>query len=171
MLSAVSRTRLKDKGIAAQKNVERSKTMNDTSSHNAGSIEAKVTKIGAAIGERVQSATAATAAVAGQARKIASGAAAATTAVASQASKGLGAASETAEQAWSQAGAVAEDVVDVGRRATRSISRQIHENPLMAVMAGFALGYLAAVCIRRTGARAARDLHHNPEGKLHDSKV
>ena len=139
--------------------------MNDPSSHNAGSIEARVTKIGEAIGERVQSATAATAAAAGLAQKIASGAAAATTDAASQASKGLGAASETAEQAWSQAGAVAEDVVDAGRRATRSISRQIHENPLMAVMAGFALGYHAAVCIHRSGGRAPKGPSPQPERK------
>jgi ElaB/YqjD/DUF883 family membrane-anchored ribosome-binding protein len=89
------------------------------------SLEARVTKADEAIGERVQSATAATAAAAGQARKV------------------LGDAGEAAQQAWSQAGGVAEDVVDAGRRATNSVSRQIGENPLLAVLVGCALGYVA----------------------------
>ena len=117
--------------------------MNDTSSNNARSMEARVTKAGEAIGERVQSATAATAAAAGHAQKIVEDATAATAAAADQAKKVLGDAGETAQQAWSQAGGVAEDVVDAGRRATRSVSRQIDENPLMAVLVGFALGYVA----------------------------
>jgi ElaB/YqjD/DUF883 family membrane-anchored ribosome-binding protein len=90
---------------------------------NQTSFEARVTKAGEAIGERVQSATAATAAAAGQAK--------------------LGDAGEAAQQAWSQAGGVAEDVVDAGRRATNSVSRQIGENPLLAVLVGCALGYVA----------------------------
>jgi hypothetical protein len=44
--------------------------MNDTTSNNAISMEARVTKVGEAISEGVQSATAATAAVAGHAQKI-----------------------------------------------------------------------------------------------------
>jgi hypothetical protein len=57
-------------------------------------------------------------------------------------------------------GGVAEDAVDAGRRATRSVSRQIHENPLLAVLVGFALGYVAGSWIRggdRPG-RTALDL-------------
>ena len=77
-------------------------------------LEARVTKVGKAIGERVQSATAATAAAAGQAQEV-----------------------------LDDAGEVAEGVVDAGRRATRSVSRQIEENPLITVLVGCALGYLA----------------------------
>ena len=77
-------------------------------------LEARVTKVGKAIGERVQSATAATAAAAGQAQEV-----------------------------RDDAGEVAEGVVDAGRRATRSVSRQIEENPLITVLVGCALGHLA----------------------------
>lgn len=38
---------------------------------------------------------------------------------------------------------MAENVVDAGCRTTRSVSRQIHENPLMAVLVGAVLGYVA----------------------------
>ena len=99
--------------------------MNETSSDDARSMEARVTKAGEAIGERVQSASAATAAAAGQAQKV------------------LGDAGEAAQQAWSQAGGVAEDVVDAGRRVTSSVSRQIGENPVISVLVGCALGYVA----------------------------
>ncbi len=74
--------------------------MKDTSSDDATSMEARVTKAGEAIGERVKSAATATAAVAGRAQNV------------------LDDAAETAHQAWSQAGEVAEDIVDAGRRAT-----------------------------------------------------
>ena len=84
-----------------------------------------MTKAGEAIGERVKSATAATAAMAGQAQNV------------------LDDAAETAHQAWSQAGEVAEDIVDAGRRATGSVSRQIGENPVISVLLGCALGYIA----------------------------
>ena len=107
------------------------------------SLEARVTKAGEAIGERVQSATDATAAAAGQAQKIVQDAAAAATAAAGQAKKALGEAGEATQRAWSQAGGVAEDVVDAGRSAIRSVSRQIGENPLIAVLVGCALGYIA----------------------------
>jgi hypothetical protein len=115
--------------------------MNETSS------EARVTKAGEAIGERVQSATAATATAAGQAQKIVEDAAAATAAAAGQAKKVLSDAGEAAQQAWSQASGVAEDVVDASCRATRSVSRQIDEKPLTAVLIGFTLGYLASLWI------------------------
>jgi hypothetical protein len=107
--------------------------MNDASSDSGRNLQARVTEAGEALGERVQSATAATAAAAGQAQKIVEGAAAATAAAAGQARKVL-----------SDAGGVAQDVVDAGRRATSSVSRQIDERPLIAVLVGFALGYVAS---------------------------
>jgi len=64
-------------------------------------------------------------------------------------------AKQAAQQAWSQAGGVAEDVVDAGRRATKSVSRQI-ERPLMVALVGFALGYLASLWIHKEGGRPAR---------------
>ena len=88
------------------------------------SLQARVTKAGEAIGERVQTATAATAAAAGQAQMVAD-ATAATAVAAGRAKKALDDAGEAAQQAWSQAAAVAEDLVDSGRRATSSVSRQI----------------------------------------------
>lgn len=114
--------------------------MNDTSSDNGRNLKARVTEAGEALGERVQSATAATAAAAGQAQKIVEDAAAATAAAAGQAKKVL-----------SDAGGVAKDVVDAGRRATRSVSRQIDERPLIAVLVGFALGCVAALWISGRG--------------------
>jgi ElaB/YqjD/DUF883 family membrane-anchored ribosome-binding protein len=111
--------------------------VNDTSSDNARNLEGRVTKAGEALGDQVQSATAATAAAAGQAKKV------------------LGDAGEAAQQVWSQAGGVAENVVDAGRRATRSVSRQIGETPLIAVLVGFALGYVAGLWIQG-GSRAGR---------------
>ncbi len=130
--------------------------MNDSSSDNVRNLEARVTKAGEAIGQRVQSAAAATAAVAGHAQKIAEDATAATSAAAGQAQKVLSDAGEAAQQAWSQAGGVAEDVVDAGRRASRSVSGQIGENPLIAVLVGFALGYVAGLWIHGGGGRPGR---------------
>src|SRR4029077_4441023 len=129
--------------------------MSNTSSNDATSMEARVTEAGEAIGEHVKSATATTAAAAGHAQKIVEDAAAATVAAASQATKVLGDAGEAAQQAWSQAGGGAEDVVDAGRRATRSVSQQIKERPLMVALVGFALGYLASLWIRKEGGRPA----------------
>jgi hypothetical protein len=52
---------------------------------------------------------------------------------------------------------VAENVLGADRCATGSVSRQLHENPLTVVMAGFALGYLAAaVWIHRGGGHPQR---------------
>jgi ElaB/YqjD/DUF883 family membrane-anchored ribosome-binding protein len=113
------------------------KMMNETS------LEAHVTKAAEAIGGRVQSGTAATAAAAAQAEKLAQDATASTSAAAGQAKKVRDDAGEAAQQAWSQAGGVAEDVVDAGRRTTRSVSRQIGENPMISVLVGCALGYVA----------------------------
>jgi ElaB/YqjD/DUF883 family membrane-anchored ribosome-binding protein len=116
---------------------ERCKMMSNTSSDNVRNLETRVTEVGEALGDRVQSATAATAAAAGQAKKV------------------LGDAGEAAQQVWSQAGGVAENVVDAGRRATRSVSRQIGETPLIAVLVGFALGYVAGLWIQG-GSRPGR---------------
>jgi len=63
--------------------------------------------------------------------------------VAGRAKKVLDDAGEAAQQAWSQAGRVAEDVVDAGRCTTSSVSRQIGETPLIAVLVACALGYVA----------------------------
>jgi len=110
---------------------------------NETSLKVQVTRAGEAIGDGAKSATAAAAAAAaGQAQKVVQGATA-STAAASHAKKVLGDAGEVAQQAWSQAGGAAEDVVDAGRRATSSVSRQIGENPLIAVLVGCALGYVA----------------------------
>ena len=139
--------------------------MNDSSSDNVRNLEARVTKAGEAIGQRVQSAAAATAAVAGHAQKIAEDATAATSAAAGQAQKVLSDAGEAAQQAWSQAGGVAEDVMDAGRRATRSVSGQIGENPLIAVLVGFALGYVAGLWIHGGGGRPGRSADDKANAK------
>jgi hypothetical protein len=78
-----------------------------------------------------------------QAQKIVQDATETTAAAVGQAKKVLSDAGEAAQQAWSQAGGVAEDVVDAGRRGTSSLSRQIGDNPLIAVLVGCALGYAA----------------------------
>ena len=129
--------------------------MRDVSAENVGNLEARVTEVGKAIGERVQSATAATAAAAGQAQRMVQDATAATAAAAGRANKVLGDAGEAAQQGWSRAGEVAEDVVDASRHATRSVSRQIHENPLLLVLAGFALGYVGGWWVH-SGGRPGR---------------
>ena len=140
--------------------------MNDTpSSNDAGSIEVCVTKAGEAIGQRVESATAATAAVAGHAEKLVRDAAAATAAAASRAKTALGDAGEAARQAWSQASTVAEDVADAGRRATRSVSQQIHENPLMAVLIGAVLGYVTGWWLHGGVGRPGMPADDKPRGK------
>lgn len=68
-------------------------------------------------------------------------------AVADQAKKVLGEAGVTAQQACSQAG---EEVVEE-RRAHRPVSRQIHENPVMAILIGCVLGYVAGWWIHGGG--------------------
>jgi hypothetical protein len=125
--------------------------MSDRSSTHATSMEARVTKAGEAVGEHVKSATAATAAAAGYAQNMVEDATAATAAAASQARKVLSDTGQAAQQAWSQAGGVAEDVVDAGRRATESVSLQIHERPLMVALVGFAFGYIASLWIHGHG--------------------
>ena len=85
-------------------------------------MEARVTKRGEAIGERVQAATAS---------------------AADQANRVLAEAGEAAQHAWAKAEGAAADVVDAGRRAHGSVSRKIQENPLMAILVGCALGYVA----------------------------
>lgn len=111
--------------LAEQCDIRRRKVVNNTFKDDVRSFEARVTKAGEAIGERVHGATAAGAAAAGWSKGV------------------LDDAGEGAQQAWSQAGGVAEDVVDAGRRATTSASRQIADNPFTAVLIGCALGYIA----------------------------
>ena len=68
-----------------------------------------------------------------------------------QAEKALGEAGEAvqhaAQQAWSQASGVADDMLTTARHATQAASRQVNEQPLMAVIVGFTLGYVAALLV------------------------
>ena len=65
-----------------------------------------------------------------------------------QVERALGEAEEAVQRAagraWSQAGDMADDVLAAGRRAAQAGSHQINEQPLMAVIGSFALGYGAA---------------------------
>jgi hypothetical protein len=61
---------------------------------------------------------------------------------------------DPARQAWSQAGDAAEDFVEAGHRATRSVSRQIHENPLISVLVGIAFAGIASLWFRGGGSTA-----------------
>jgi hypothetical protein len=97
------------------------------------SLESRVAEAGKAFGEGIRHATAATAAAAGQGERV------------------LGEAGEavqqTAQQTWSQASGVANDMLVAGRQAAQAASRQVNEQPLLAMIAGLALGYIAAVLI------------------------
>ena len=94
------------------------------------SVHSGVAQAGEAVGEGVRNAT--------------SGTAAAT----AQAEKAVGEAGEavqqTARQALSQVSDVADDMLAAGRHAVQAATRQVDEQPLMAVIAGFALGYIAS---------------------------
>ena len=83
----------------------------------------------------------------------------------------LGDAGVVAQQTWSQAGAVAEDFVDAGCRVTRSVSRQIHEKPLMAILVGAVLGYVAGWWIHGGGGRPADDKANVKRIKGDDSRT
>jgi hypothetical protein len=100
--------------------------MNDVLSENVRDLRSRVIETENGIAERVHAATGIAAGQAG----------------------------DVARQAWSQAGDVAEDAVDAGRRATRSLSRQIHENPLIAILAGVALACIAGFWLRGGGSTA-----------------
>jgi len=129
--------------------------MDDILSENVRDLNSRLTGTGKAIGERVQSAAAATATAAGQAQKLVQDAAEATAAGVGQAKKVLGDASDVAQQAWSHAGEVARTSSDAGLRASRSVSRQMHENPLIAVLVGIALGCVASLWFRTGTSNAA----------------
>ena len=103
--------------------------MSDILSENMRDLHSRVTENGKAIGERVDSATAATAIAAGDV-------------------------GDLAQQAWSQAGDVAEDALDAGRRATRSVATQIHESPLIAGLVGIAFVCIGALWLRGSGPNA-----------------
>jgi ElaB/YqjD/DUF883 family membrane-anchored ribosome-binding protein len=68
-----------------------------------------------------------------------------------QTEKTLGEAGEAvqqaARQAWSQAGDVADNMLSAGRDAAQAASRQVEEQPLLAMIMGFALGYIAALLV------------------------
>jgi hypothetical protein len=103
--------------------------MNDVLSENVRDLHSRVAETEDGIAERVHAATTAAGIAAGQA-------------------------GDVARQAWSQAGDVAEDVVDAGRRATGSMSRQIHENPLITVLVGIAFACIAGLWLRGGGPTA-----------------
>lgn len=97
------------------------------------SLESRVTEAGEALSEGVRHATSATAAAVGRAEKV------------------FGEAGEVvqqaAQQAWSQASGVTDDVLAASRQAAQAASRQIDEQPILAVIAALALGYIAALLI------------------------
>jgi hypothetical protein len=68
-----------------------------------------------------------------------------------QAEKALGEAGEAvqhaAQQAWSQASGVADDMLTAARHATQAASRQVNEQPLVAAIVGFTLAYIAALLV------------------------
>lgn len=128
--------------------------MNDILSENVRDLHSHLTETGKAIGERVQTATVASAIAAGQAQKMVQDATEVAAAGVGQAKTMLGDAGDAALQAWSQAGDLAEDVVAAGRRATRSASRQIHENPLLAILVGIAFAGIASLWFRGGGSNA-----------------
>ena len=68
-----------------------------------------------------------------------------------QAEKALNEAGEAvqqaARQAWSQVNGVADDMLTAARHATQAASRQVNEQPLMAVIVGVTLGYIAALLV------------------------
>jgi ElaB/YqjD/DUF883 family membrane-anchored ribosome-binding protein len=86
-----------------------------------------------------------------QPREGVSSATSAPAAATGQAEKALGEAGEAVQQAawqaWSQAGDVADNMLAAGRGAAQAASRRVEEQPLMAVIVGFALGYIAALLV------------------------
>lgn len=143
--------------------------MNDTSSDNTKNLGPHLTEAGKTIESAVQSATAAIAAAAGDAQEIVEHATAATTAAIGQPKQALDEAGEAAQQAWSRAAGVAEDVVDAGRHATRSVSRQINQNPWITLLVGVALGYLAGWWMHGS-ARLGHIAADHPSAKVHRRK-
>ena len=89
-------------------------------------VQSGVTQAGEAVGEGVRNATSATAAATGQAERAGE------------------AVQQTARRALFQASDVADDMLAAGRHAVQAATRQVDEQPLMAVIAGFALGYIAS---------------------------
>jgi len=97
------------------------------------SLESRVTEAGEALGEGVRHATSAAAAAVGRAEKA------------------FGEAGEVvqqaAPQAWSQVSGVTDDVMAASRQAAQAASRRIDEQPVLAVIAALALGYIVALLI------------------------
>ena len=65
-----------------------------------------------------------------------------------------GQAGDVAQQTWSQAGEVAEEAVDAGRRATLSVARQVHESPLITLLIGVGVAFIAGLWLRGGGVPA-----------------
>src|SRR6202035_4116541 len=93
-------------------------------------VQSGVTQAGEAVGEGVRNATSATAAATGQAER-----------AVGEAGEAV---QQTARQALSQASDVADDLLAARRDAVHAATRKVDEQPLMAVIAGFALGYIAS---------------------------
>jgi hypothetical protein len=72
-------------------------------------------------------------------------------AAAGQAEKTLGeagdAVQQAARQAWSQAGDVADNMLSAGPGAAQAASRHVEEQPLLSMIVGFVLGYIAALLV------------------------
>ena len=94
------------------------------------SVQSGVAQAGKAVGEGLRNATSGTAAATGRAER-----------AVGEAGEAV---QQTARQALSQASDVADDMLAVGRHAVQAATRQVDEQPLMAVIAGFALGYIAS---------------------------
>ena len=94
------------------------------------SFQSGVTQAGEAVGEGVRNATSATAVATAQAER-----------AVGEAGEAV---QQTARQALSQASDVTDDMLAAGRHAVQVATRQVDEQPLMAVIAGFALGYIAS---------------------------
>jgi hypothetical protein len=81
-------------------------------------------------------------------REEVSSATSAASAATGQVERALGEAGEAVQRAaghaWSQASDVAGDVLADGRHAAQAASRRASEQPLMAVIGSFAVGYIAA---------------------------